>query len=77
MGGLTPLSLLKTGEKVIDMATPMVHNISLIWQTNAAGNTKEATFLSCACYTGSCLVVPAAWKCWQATFLLLTKQEQV
>lgn len=59
------------------MATPMVPKISIIWQTNAVGNTEEAALLSCACYAGSCLVVLAVWKCWQATSLLLTKQKQV
>lgn len=59
------------------MATSMVHKVSIIWQTKAAVNTKEASLMCCVCYTESCRVSLAVWKCWQATSSLLTKQEQV
>lgn len=59
------------------MASPMVQKVSIIWQTNVVVNTKAAVLINCACYTGSCCVCLAIWKCWQATPRLLTKQEQV
>lgn len=72
LGGPRPLSQLK-----IERKSSKWHKISIIWQTNAVMNTKAAAVISCACYIGSCCVFLAVWKCWQATSLLLTKQEQV